>query len=63
MPLNVRDRQKVTGMVSGYTESAPPTAPPAPLALPNARQLDFMDMELTQFMHFGIPTFWDPPEE
>jgi hypothetical protein len=20
-----------------------------------------MDLELTQFMHFGIPTFWDPP--
>jgi alpha-L-fucosidase len=31
--------------------------------LPNARQLDFMELELTQFMHFGIPTFWDPPEE
>jgi alpha-L-fucosidase len=31
--------------------------------LPTQRQLDFMDLELTQFMHFGIPTFWDPPEE
>jgi alpha-L-fucosidase len=31
--------------------------------LPNPRQLEFMDLELTQFMHFGIPTFWDPPKE
>lgn len=22
-----------------------------------------MDLETIQFMHFGIPTFWDPPEE
>ena len=55
--------QKVNGVSSGYTISAPPTAPPAPIALPNARQLDFMELELTQFMHFGIPTFWNPPEE
>jgi hypothetical protein len=37
---------------------------PVPLAavpVPNTRQLEFMDLELTQFMHFGIPTFWDPP--
>eukprot|EP00041_Stephanoeca_diplocostata_P015783 m.302730 g.302730 ORF g.302730 m.302730 type:complete len:514 (+) comp20152_c0_seq1:263-1804(+) len=33
------------------------------IPMPNAQQLEFMDMELTQFMHFGIPTFWDPPEE
>lgn len=33
------------------------------LPKPNQRQLDFMDMELSQFMHFGIPTFWDPPKE
>ena len=25
----------------------------APVALPNQRQLDFMELELTQFMHFG----------
>jgi len=30
---------------------------------PNARQLEFMDLELSQFMHFGIPTFWDPPAD
>lgn len=29
---------------------------------PNARQLEFMDMELSQFMHFGIPTYWDLPD-
>lgn len=33
------------------------------VAVPNERQLEFMSLELTQFMHFGIPTFWDPPEE
>ena len=35
----------------------------AAVPLPDARQLDFMELEFTQFMHFGIPTFWDPPEE
>jgi len=35
----------------------------SPVAVPNARQLEFMGLELTQFMHFGIPTFWDPPED
>lgn len=30
--------------------------------LPNARQLDFMEMEFTQFMHFSIPTFWKPSD-
>jgi alpha-L-fucosidase len=35
----------------------------AAVALPNARQLDFMELETIQFMHFGIPTFWNPPEE
>jgi len=33
------------------------------VAVPNARQLEFMALELTQFMHFGIPTFWDPPDD
>jgi hypothetical protein len=28
---------------------------------PTQRQLDFMELELAQFMHFGINTFWDPP--
>ena len=28
---------------------------------PNEVQLSFMDFETIQFMHFGIPTFWDPP--
>ncbi len=31
--------------------------------VPNAQQLAFMDFELVQFMHFGAPTFWDPPTE
>ena len=31
------------------------------LPKPTARQMEFMDMEMAQFMHFGIPTFWDPP--
>ena len=31
--------------------------------LPNARQLDFMELETIQFMHFGLPTFWDPPKD
>ena len=30
-------------------------------AIPNQRQLEFMELEFTQFMHFGVPTFWDPP--
>ena len=47
--------QNCQGHVSGYL------APP--LAKPSARQLEFMEMELSQFMHFGIPTFWDPPVE
>lgn len=34
---------------------------PGGAPLPTARQLDFMDLEISQFMHFGIPTFWDPP--
>jgi hypothetical protein len=33
-----------------------------PPAIPNQRQLDFMELEFTQFMHFGVP-FWDPPAE
>ena len=37
--------------------------PQAAVPLPNARQLDAMAVELGQFMHFGIPTFWDPPED
>jgi alpha-L-fucosidase len=59
-------RSKQKGAVSGYTVK-PPAPTPAPprtdLPLPNPRQLDFMDLELTQFMHFGIPTFWDPPKD
>ena len=31
--------------------------------LPSARQLEFMDLEATQFFHFSLPTFWDPPTE
>ena len=29
-------------------------------ALPNARQLDFMELEISQFMHFGVDTAWEP---
>jgi alpha-L-fucosidase len=29
--------------------------------IPNERQLAFMDLETTQFMHFGIDTHWKPP--
>ena len=31
-------------------------------ALPNARQLEFMELEISQFMHFGINTAWQPPD-
>ena len=31
--------------------------------LPNFRQASFLKQELTQFFHFSIPTFWDPPDE
>ena len=40
---------------------APPLSAPSDVPLPNARQLDFMDLEHTNFFHFGLPTFWDPP--
>ena len=36
----------------------PRASPP----LPNARQLAFMELETTQFMHFSIPTFWEPSD-
>eukprot|EP00051_Salpingoeca_urceolata_P027593 m.482267 g.482267 ORF g.482267 m.482267 type:complete len:515 (+) comp22486_c0_seq1:4013-5557(+) len=35
----------------------------AEVPIPNERQLNFMDLEMSQFMHFGVPTFWDPPVE
>ena len=35
----------------------------AHLPVPNSIQSKFMDFETIQFMHFGIPTFWDPPKE
>ena len=28
--------------------------------LPNARQLEFMEMETIQFMHFNVDTAWKP---
>ena len=31
-------------------------APP----LPTARQLDFMELETIQFMHFNVDTAWQP---
>mmetsp|Transcript_15265 Transcript_15265/g.39253 ORF Transcript_15265/g.39253 Transcript_15265/m.39253 type:complete len:598 (+) Transcript_15265:41-1834(+) len=63
---STKGREAARGVTSGYTLSAPPTSPPsppAPLAVPTHRQLEFMDLEFTQFMHFGIPTFWNPPED
>jgi hypothetical protein len=30
--------------------------------LPTARQLEWMDLETIQFMHFSIPTAWNPPD-
>ena len=38
----------------------------AGVPLPNERQLEFMDQSvrglgITQFFHFSLPTFWDPP--
>jgi hypothetical protein len=33
-------------------------APP----LPNQRQLDFMELEFTQFMHFNVDTAWQAPD-
>ena len=35
-------------MASGYTQNPPPLPPKPPLAVPNARQLEFMDLEFTQ---------------
>ena len=29
--------------------------------LPTSEQLQFMDMDTIQFMHFGIDTSWSPP--
>ena len=34
----------------------------AQLPTPNPAQLNFMDYETIQFMHYGIPTYWDPPK-
>lgn len=34
-------------------------APP----LPNARQLEFMEMETIQFMHFNVDTAWNPSDD
>jgi alpha-L-fucosidase len=31
--------------------------------LPNARQLEFMELETTQFMHFNVDTSWQPPND
>ena len=33
----------------------------AELPVPTARQLEWMDLETIQFMHFSIPTSWKPP--
>ena len=31
-------------------------------ALPNQRQLEFMELEISQFMHFGVDTAWKPTD-
>ena len=41
-------RTHQTNMASGYTGNPPPLPPKAPLATPNARQLEFMELEFTQ---------------
>jgi alpha-L-fucosidase len=33
------------------------------LPTPTAAQLAFMGLEMSQFMHFGIPTYWDAPSD
>ena len=33
------------------------------LPVPNARQLEWMDLETIQFMHWSIPTFWTPSDQ
>ena len=38
------------------------TAALAAPALPNSRQMDFMEIEISQFMHFGVNTAWQPPD-
>ena len=53
-------RQQNSKMLVFITILKPNAAAGVPV--PNRRQLEFMDLELTQFMHFGIPTFWDPPK-
>lgn len=35
----------------------------AVIPTPNSIQSKFMDFDTIQFMHFGIPTFWDPPKD
>ena len=40
--------------VAAVASAAPP--------LPTPRQLDFMELEFIQFMHFSIPTAWKPPD-
>ena len=39
-----------------------PNVTQSAIPLPNERQLHWMDFETIQFMHFSIPTFWDPPK-
>ena len=46
------------GAAWGLTAAAFAAASPP---LPNARQLDFMEMETAQFMHFNVDTAWTPP--
>lgn len=42
---------------------APLLASSTTLPLPNARQLEWMDLETIQFMHWSIPTFWKPSDQ
>ena len=48
----------VLGAAWGFAAAAFAAASPP---LPNARQLDFMEMETAQFMHFNVDTAWTPP--
>jgi alpha-L-fucosidase len=45
----------IAAACSGASAAGPP--------LPTAKQLEWMDLETIQFMHFSIPTSWNPPDD
>ena len=58
-----RRSHAVFGMRAGmlYSVGMMIAAGSAAVPVPTARQLEFMELETIQFMHFGLPTFWEPP--